>query len=266
MKRTYKIIGFLNLFDITPDFVIPVFESNGNLYFQEGKNDKIEKYSSAKPSIAPRVIPLTPKDISDTYNNLFDVSSDPIYAFQTEKQVVYGTSPFMKKYFSKYFSEDKLLLAEISDFLQDIQKIKEEKPLYPHNLYHPKTLTYYGTGRRKTSVARVYLTQGTGKVIINNRNIDDYFGLQTLRYTACQPLNLTNNSQYFDVTCKVSGGGISGQAGAISLGMAKALLEYDIELKSILKKAKLLTRDARVKERKKYGLKAARRAPQFSKR
>ncbi len=130
-----------------------------------------------------------------------------------------------------------------------------------------KTPFFYGTGRRKSSVARVRLYKGTGKVIINNRDIDDYFGLETLKLIVRQPLALTGNEANFDVVCNVSGGGVTGQAGAIRHGISRALLQYDSEgLRPRLKKAGFLTRDPRMKERKKYGLKAARRAPQFSKR
>ena len=126
---------------------------------------------------------------------------------------------------------------------------------------------FYGTGRRKSSVARVRLYQGTGKVTINGRDIDDYFGLETLKLIVRQPLNLSGLTEKFDIECRVAGGGVSGQAGAIRHGVARALLQYDSEgLRSALKKAGFLTRDPRMKERKKYGLKAARRAPQFSKR
>ena len=126
---------------------------------------------------------------------------------------------------------------------------------------------FYGTGRRKSSVARVRLYQGTGKVTINGRDIDDYFGLETLKLIVRQPLTLTETTEKFDIECRVAGGGVTGQAGAIRHGIARALLQYDSEnLRSALKKAGFLTRDPRMKERKKYGLKAARRAPQFSKR
>lgn len=125
---------------------------------------------------------------------------------------------------------------------------------------------FYGTGRRKESVARVRVYAGTGKVTINDRDIDEYFGLDTLKLIVNQPLILTNTKEKFDIVCRVSGGGVSGQAGAIRHGIARALLQYDESLRPILKKAGLLTRDPRMKERKKYGLKAARRAPQFSKR
>ena len=126
--------------------------------------------------------------------------------------------------------------------------------------------SFYGTGRRKSSVARVRLIKGNGNVTINGRNIDDYFGLETLKTIVRQPLVLTNNDSKFDVVAKVAGGGVTGQAGALRHGIARALLNVDAELRGDLKKAGFLTRDPRMKERKKYGLKAARRAPQFSKR
>jgi len=125
---------------------------------------------------------------------------------------------------------------------------------------------FYGTGRRKKSVARVRVYAGTGKITINNRDIDDYFGLETLKLIVRQPLALTDNLDKFDIVCTVCGGGVTGQAGAIRHGLSRALLEYNAELRPELKKAGFLTRDPRMKERKKYGLKAARRAPQFSKR
>ncbi len=125
---------------------------------------------------------------------------------------------------------------------------------------------YYGTGRRKTSVARVYLVPGTGKITINKRDIEDYLGLEVLRMTVRQPLIATETSEKFDICVNVLGGGMAGQAGAIRHGISRALLEADQDYRPVLKKAGFLTRDPRMKERKKYGLKAARRAPQFSKR
>jgi small subunit ribosomal protein S9 len=126
---------------------------------------------------------------------------------------------------------------------------------------------FIGTGRRKNAIARVRLLPGEGRTIINKREIDDYFGgLEVLKLIVAQPLEATQNTGKFDVLVSVEGGGISGQAGAIRHGIARALLKVDAELRPILKKAGYLTRDPRMKERKKYGLKAARRAPQFSKR
>ena len=129
-----------------------------------------------------------------------------------------------------------------------------------------KLEVYLGTGRRKSSVARVRLVPGKGNIIINNRDIDDYFGLETLKLIVRQPLNLTATAGQVDVLVNVFGGGVSGQAGAIRHGITRALINFNAELKSDLKKAGFVTRDPRMKERKKYGLKAARRAPQFSKR
>jgi small subunit ribosomal protein S9 len=125
---------------------------------------------------------------------------------------------------------------------------------------------YYGTGRRKSSIARVYLVPGTGKIIINKREMDNYFGLDTLKLIVRQPLVITENQEKFDIMVNVKGGGFTGQAGAIRHGITRALMQSDADLRPILKKAGFVTRDPRMKERKKYGLKAARRAPQFSKR
>jgi small subunit ribosomal protein S9 len=127
-------------------------------------------------------------------------------------------------------------------------------------------LQYFGTGRRKCSVARVRLIPGEGKIIINKREIDSYFGLDTLKLIVRQPLVLTNTLGKYDVIANVHGGGYTGQAGAIRHGISRALLEVDGQLRTTLKRAGFLTRDPRMKERKKYGLKKARKAPQFSKR
>ena len=128
------------------------------------------------------------------------------------------------------------------------------------------TVKFYGTGRRKKSIARVYLVPGTGNITINKRSIDEYFGLETLKVIVRQPLVATETDSKFDVIVNVQGGGFTGQAGAIRHGISRALLEADETFRAILKKEGFLTRDPRMKERKKYGLKAARRAPQFSKR
>ena len=125
---------------------------------------------------------------------------------------------------------------------------------------------YNAVGRRKTAIARVRLVAGDGKILVNKRNLDEYFGLETLKLIVNQPFGVTDTIGKFDVICRVNGGGFSGQAGAIRHGIARALLQSDAALRGALKKAGFLTRDPRMKERKKYGLKAARRAPQFSKR
>ena len=134
-------------------------------------------------------------------------------------------------------------------------------------MYESKKQYHYGTGRRKSSIARVRVYEnGTGSIIINGREIDDYFGLDTLKMVVRQPLEATGNTGKMDVVATVTGGGVSGQAGALRHGVARALLLVNPEYRTVLKKAGFLTRDPRMKERKKYGLKAARRAPQFSKR
>lgn len=127
-------------------------------------------------------------------------------------------------------------------------------------------IQFWGTGRRKTSVARVRLVPGNGKVIVNKKDIDDYFNYETLRVLAKEPLIITDTNDKYDVLVNVGGGGFTGQAGAIRHGIARALIESDGELRPILKKAGFLTRDPRMVERKKYGLKKARKSPQFSKR
>lgn len=127
-------------------------------------------------------------------------------------------------------------------------------------------IMFYGTGRRKSSIARVRLVEGKGTITINGKNIDEYLGTDTLKVIVRQPLTSTNTTDKYDVICKVQGGGFTGQAGAIRLGIARALLEANSEYRPILKSAGFLTRDPRAKERKKYGLKKARKAPQFSKR
>lgn len=127
-------------------------------------------------------------------------------------------------------------------------------------------IVFYGTGRRKSSIARVRLVEGTGAITINGKNIDEYFGLETLKVIVRQPLTVTNTLAKYDVICKVIGGGYTGQAGAIRHGIARALNEANVEYRPELKANGFLTRDPRMKERKKYGLKKARKAPQFSKR
>ena len=127
-------------------------------------------------------------------------------------------------------------------------------------------IVFYGTGRRKSSIARVRLVEGTGNITINGKNLDEYFGPETLKVIVKQPLTLTNTLSKYDVICKVQGGGFTGQAGAVRHGISRALLEANTEYRPTLKSNGFLTRDSRMKERKKYGLKKARKAPQFSKR
>lgn len=261
MKQSYKLFGFLNMFDIIPDFTYPILEHNNKLYFQHGYNDKIEEFVEVKDSVKHRIVSIDNfKCFKYSTDATISLESKPIYAFQYDKDyMVYGTSKELCLFFSSYEIPNNILKDEILDFYKETNNLA----ILP---YRNHTFYYYGTGRRKKAVARVYIYYGTGKIIINNRDIDDYFVLDSLKYLIKQPLVMSESIDKVDIVCNVNGGGVSGQAGAIRLGISKALLNYDESLRSEFKKAGFLTRDSRIKERKKYGLKAARKAPQHSKR
>ena len=183
-----------------------------------------------------------------------------------------------KPTFTPHIDTGDYVIVVNADKIQVTGKKLDQKVYYNHSDYvggmkettlrekMAKTTKFYGTGRRKSSIARVYITPGTGKIVINKKDMDEYFGLDTLKVIVKQPLVATGTEGKYDVLVNVCGGGFTGQAGAIRHGISRALLEVDAEYRPILKKAGYLTRDPRMKERKKYGLKAARRAPQFSKR
>lgn len=156
-------------------------------------------------------------------------------------------------------NEDEIAL----DISMPVSAVPEKKS---KSKFKPSTAMYWGTGRRKEAVARVRLVPGTGQIVVNNKSLEQYFGIKKLCDIAVQPLVLTASQATFDVFANICGGGVSGQAGALRHGIARALLEADPELRAQLKKAGLLARDAREKERRKYGLKKARKRPQFSKR
>lgn len=256
MLNKYKLVGFINLFGVIPDFVYPVFEREGEYYFQHGNNDRIEEFEKVKSDLYQQVIPLI-----DRKNTIIDLDSDPIYAFQSEEQNIhYGHAPDIKKYLLTVKTDDSILSKEIRDFFIEVGDQKKSQ-------YTPAKKYYYGTGRRKSSVARVRVYEnGTGAIVINGRDINDYFGLETLKLIVNQPLVTTDLVGRVDVIATVAGGGVSGQAGAIRHGISRALVTLNSEYRPYLKAAGFMTRDPRMKERKKYGLKAARRAPQFSKR
>jgi len=259
MLNKYKLVGFLNLFNIVPDFVVPVFESKEKYYFQDGEQDRIKEFIEAKKSVTEHLIPLDCVVSNDIFvGKYYDSNSKPIYAFQTKDHVICGESSFLKQFFKTYTPSNEILETQIKEFLQELP------PEYITFL--PKVTTFYGTGRRKKSVARVRIMPGTGIITINKRDIDDYFGLETLKLIVNQPFGVTGTEGKYDIIANVNGGGISGQEGAIRHGLARALVAADVEHKPALKAAGFLTRDPRMKERKKYGLKAARRSPQFSKR
>ena len=256
MLNKYKLVGFINLFGVVPDFVYPVFEHKGEYYFQHGNNDRIEEFEKVKSDLYQQIIPLI-----DLNNTIIDLNSDPIYAFQSEQQNIrYGHASDIKKYLLTVKTDDCILSKEIRDFFIEVGTQKKSQ-------YTPAKKYFYGTGRRKSSVARVRVYEnGTGAIVINGRDINDYFGLETLKLIVNQPLVTTDLVGRVDVVVTVAGGGVSGQAGAIRHGISRALVTLNSEYRPSLKAAGFMTRDPRMKERKKYGLKAARRAPQFSKR
>lgn len=256
MFDKYKLVGFINLFGIIPDFVYPVFECKGECYFQHGNNDRIEEFEKVKSDLCQQIIPLI-----GSKSTTIDLSSNPIYAFQSEEEnIYYGHTPDMKKYLATIKTDDSILSKEIHDFFIEVGAQMKSQ-------YTPAKKYYYGTGRRKSSVARVRIYEdGTGAIVINGRDINDYFGMETLKLIVNQPLVITNLVGRVNIVATVAGGGVSGQAGAIRHGISRALVTLNSEYRPSLKAAGLMTRDSRKKERKKYGLKAARRASQFSKR
>ncbi len=260
MLNLYKLTGFIDLFDIIPNFVFPVFEKDGKLFFQNGHKNRIEEFVEVKKSVYSKLIPLQNCKSKEI---IIDQTADPIYAFRKDaSKIEFGDASYFQKFFQDYTTEDNLLKKKINDFLEEISVKRENS-----GWYRPKSAYFYGTGRRKSSVARVRIfPNGTGLISINGRDIEDYFGLETLKMVVRQPLNTTGTIGKVDVTATVIGGGVTGQAGALRHGISRALLEMNPEHRTILKAAGFLTRDPRMKERKKYGLKAARRAPQFSKR
>lgn len=256
MLQEYKLIGFINLFDVIPDFVYPVFECGGEYYFQHGKNDQIEEFELVRSDIHSKIVPLMASE-----STTITIESNPIYAFQSDdKTINHGCASYMRNYLRTFLTDDCLLRKEIDDFFDEIGTRSKIK-------YISSQKYYYGTGRRKSSVARVRIYEnGTGAIVINGRDINDYFGLETLKFIVNQPLVTTALVGRVDVVVTVAGGGVSGQAGAIRHGISRALVTLNSEYRTTLKAAGFMTRDPRMKERKKYGLKAARRAPQFSKR
>lgn len=253
MVEIYKLCGFLNLFDVIPDFVFPIFEHAGEFYFQHGKENTVEEFIKVKKEVLPRII-----NLRDGVVIPISIGSELIYAFQSDDTTLeYGEAAYLKAKLKGFTTDDAILKKQIQVFFEDVDDYVSE--------YLPAANWFGATGRRKKAVARVRLVAGNGNVVINKRDIDDYFGLETLKMTVRQPLVLTE-TYTFDVLANVYGGGLTGQAGAIRHGIARALCKADPNLRSPLKKAGLLTRDPRMKERKKCGLKAARRAPQFSKR
>lgn len=251
----YKLVGYINMFKLKPDFVYPVFEYGEDYYIGHGTSYRIEDFYKLKASYIEHIYPLP-----DAHRGIeLRKGSDQIYIYMTaDDSILIGNGYQISKQLTGLTIENDILRQEADRFIKKFDAV-----ISNCNLGKEK---YYGTGRRKTSVARVYLYAGDGKITINKRDIDDYFGLETLKVIVRQPLQATGTQNILDVSVSVRGGGTTGQAMAIRHGIARALLEVDNSYRAVLKKAGYLTRDSRVKERKKYGLKAARRAPQYSKR
>ena len=321
--KNFRLIGYLNLFMLIPDFVYPIYYREGKFYFADGDAYFIRDFVELKDSMQSEIQPVTlDKKILRT------IGSEQIYAYLlTDNTLITGTGESVYKQLKSLPENQLKQRSDLLDFYSDFSTGKSTDivthqfsnksiplsepwihpalPEYDHgsrrtviagcidagktSLLHQRwdikavndlagitagvdTVThvpkarFYGTGRRKKSVARVCLVPGTGKITINKRDIDEYLGLETLKVVVRQPLVATDTTDKFDVIVSVKGGGYTGQAGAIRHGIARALLEADADYRPVLKSAGFLTRDPRMKERKKYGLKAARRAPQFSKR
>lgn len=253
---SYMLYGYLNLFCLIPDFVYPIYLSGNNFYFADGDGWHIEHFVKVKASYRNRITPLPATGFKE-----YRVGSPQIYIYiQPGNKVLIGTGPRMCGKLRGYQPGDQLLQEDLTDFLSTY-----DSP-FPSNRAVGTRLRYRGTGRRKTAVARVYLREGNGRILVNRRDFNEYFVPESLQQIVLQPFVLTGTTNRFDVFTRVSGGGFSGQAGAIRHGISRALLQSDAAYRPVLKKAGLLTRDSRMKERKKPGLKAARRAPQYAKR
>lgn len=338
--ETYKLIGYVDMFQLKPDFMYPVFECGGEYYMGHGDSRHVKEFFRLKASYVDHI-----QELPDQYRGMsLKKGSEQIYIYKTEEDdLLVGSGRrisahlkcmsidneilrrdaerFIQK-FETYEIENALLRddygvnetddypglinctleqsayvsyrllyklddAEMDDLAVEAcrpRQLERDFPIVRHMLTtrrcsgtgpvgvlettvgRPRKERFYGTGRRKKSVARVYLMPGTGKITINKRDISDYFNSEVLRVIVRQPLQVTGMENAMDVLVNVRGGGTTGQAGAIRHGIARALLAVDKGYRPILKREGYLTRDPRMKERKKYGLKAARRAPQFSKR
>lgn len=252
--KHYKLYGYLNMFGLIPDFVYPVYIQDNKYYLANGNCERIEHFYQLKSDYVELV-----RKLPQWYTQIVkSEGSEQLYIYlMSDGQYLIGNGYKLLKQLKKIKVENEVLQNSVNRFIlqfQDKENISNKK------------LQYYGTGRRKTSVARVYLTPGNGKITINKRSLEEYFGLEDLRNCVKQPLLLTETEHNLDVQVYVRGGGCSGQAGAIRHGISRALDEMDSKYHKVLKKEGYLTRDSRMKERKKYGLKGARRAPQYSKR
>ena len=255
MDVIYELFGYLNLFPEVPGFMYPVFYKDGSFYLADGDILYIKSFHPLKAEYISIVAPISKFSTASYFNIIYSIGSFYPHIYQKESGEIYiGSGTYLYKQLLNYQLNDLILQNELNDFLQEVRIICS-----------PKT-SYYGTGRRKTAVARVFLSEGTGTITVNRKDIKLYFPNIQHYKTIQQPLILTNTLQSFDAYITVRGGGISGQAGAIQHGLSRALLDFSPQHRNILKHKNLLTRDPRMKERIKPGLKGARRSPQFSKR
>lgn len=250
----FKLYGYINMLGILPDFMYPVYKNGDEFYLAHGNRLFIENFHELKASCIAKIV-----ELPEMYQVIeCRTGSEQVYVYSTlEKKVLIGRGYEIKKQLMDLQIEEEVLQKDVNQFVEKFRKI---------DIMEITDRRFYGTGRRKKAVARVYLSFGTGEIRINKRSLEEYFGMPVLQQTVRQPLRITGTEFSFDLYIHVHGGGTSGQAGAIRHGIARALLQVDAEYRKVLKHAGVLTRDPRMKERKKYGLKAARRAAQFSKR
>ena len=255
MER-YKLCGYINLFGIIPDFVYPVYYRNGKYFFAHGDKFCIKRFFRVKKDYLREIQPLPEK-----YGLIQrQVENDQIYIYEKSYgEILLGTGYNLVKKISNIRIGNTILQNILEEFREDFAEDSGKKVL-------AADVKYYATGRRKTAVARVYLADGNGKIIVNQKPIESYFSGGYYREKVLMPLELTGTYGAVDVYATVKGGGVTGQAEAIRHGISRALINIAIDSKKMLKDEGSLTRDPRMKERKKSGLKGARRKPQRSKR
>lgn len=249
MNSTYKLFGYLNLFPGLSGFLYPVFLKDGLLYLADGNIRYIYSFHPLKTDYVNYI-----QTFSCSTRN-YCIGNHYPHIYQKENgEILFGHDHALYNQLKDYHVENPVLQKELTDFFQEVELLCSSNSFY------------YGTGRRKEAVARVFLSKGQGNIMVNHTNVNTYFSNMQYIHTIQQPFLLTNTALLFDAYVTVRGGGTSGQANAICHGISRALLEFNSEYRSILKPEGLLTRDPRMKERKKPGLKSARRSPQFCKR
>ena len=254
MKK-YRLYGYINLFGIIPDFVYPVYYQNGEYFFAHGDKFFIQNFFRVKRDYLKDI-----QRLPEQYGEIkCQIGDEQIYIYEKSYgEILFGIGYSLVKKLSDIKIDQRILDNILEEFREDFG--------YDDSLFLDPYARYYATGRRKKAVARVFLSAGNGKIIVNRRTLDDYFSIGYVKESILLPLKLTGTETAVDLYATVKGGGVTGQAEAIRLGISRALIRLDSESKKILKDEGYLTRDSRMKERKKCGLKGARRKPQTSKR